>query len=67
MYIVINNLYGINDGSKSYYRKQGAGCFDFVNRKQFASDLTAQECEEIKKYEEWYCKQYKASHMTIEE
>lgn len=67
MKIVIHNLYGFNDGSKAYFRKQGAWGFDFVNKKEYASDLTEQECAEIKEYADWYCIQYRASYMTVEE
>lgn len=65
-YIYIENLYGINDGQKAYYRKQGASCFDFVNSKEYASDLTEEEAEEIMFYADWYKNQYKASAMGIE-
>ena len=43
MKVFIKNLYGIQDGKKAYYRKQGIGCFDFVNSIKFASDLTKEE------------------------
>lgn len=66
MYIAINNLYGIKDGRKAYFRKQGVGCFDFVNSKEYATDLTEDECRRIKKSEIWYCLQFNASHMTVE-
>ena len=65
-YIYIENLYGINDGRKAYYRKQGIGCFDFVNSKEYASALTEEETEEIMSYADWYKNQYKASAMGIE-
>lgn len=67
MYIAIHNLYGIKDGRKAYYRKQGDCGFDFVNDKKFASDLTADECAAIKMEEDWFCKQFNASHMTVED
>lgn len=67
MKVFIKNLYGINDGRKAYYRKQGIGCFDFVNQKEFASDLTVDEAEQIMNHADWYKKQYNASEMTIEE
>ena len=66
-YIYIENLYGINDGRKAYYRKQGVGCFDFVNSKEYASALTKEETEEIMSYADWYKNQYKASAMGIEQ
>ena len=64
MYIVIHNLYGLKDGRKAYYRKLGDR-FDFVPDKQFATDLTRQECEKIISHKDWYCKQYNASDMTV--
>ena len=64
MYIVIHNLYGLKDGRKAYYRKLGDR-FDFVPDKQFATDLTRQECEKIISNKDWYCKQYNASDMTV--
>lgn len=66
MFIVMHNLYGIDDGSKAYYRKRGTGCFDFVGRKDFASELTKEEAADVMREHEWYCKQYGASHMTAE-
>ena len=65
MYIVIHNLYGLNDGRKAYFRKLG-DCFDFVSDKKFASDLTQQECEKIISQKDWYCEQYNASDMTVQ-
>lgn len=67
MKVFIKNLYGINDGSKAYYRKQGIGCFDFVNRKEYAYDLTEDEADKIMNHAEYYKKQYSASEMAIEE
>lgn len=66
MIIAIHNLYHVASGDKAYYRKQGIYCFDFVNDIKHASDLTQEECEHIMKSSEWYCKQYGASHMTME-
>ena len=70
MYIVIHNLYrkllGREDGSKAYFRKLG-DCFDFVNKKEFASDLSKEECDKIKDHDNWYCQAYDASHMSIEQ
>lgn len=67
MKVYIKNLYGINDGRKAYYRKQGIGCFDFVNSKEFASDLTEEEANKVLAYGEWYKNQYKASEIGIEQ
>ena len=65
MKVFIENLYGINDGKKAYYRKLGL-CFDFVNSAQYASDLTESEVEKIMQHAEWYKAQYNASGMGIE-
>ena len=65
MYIAITNLYGIKDGSKSYFRKLG-DCFDFVWKKEFATPLSLEECKNILKDYQWYCKQYNAETMLIE-
>ena len=67
MKVFIKNLYGINDGRKSYYRKQGIGCFDFVSKKEVSSELTETEADEIMCHADWYKKQYDANEMGIEE
>lgn len=64
MLCVLHNLYGM-DGRKAYFRKIG-DCFDFVNRKEFASFLTWEEAKRVLQYKEWYCKQYGASYMDVE-
>lgn len=65
-FIYIENLYGINDGRRAYYRRGGEGFFDFVNSKEYASDLTKEEAAEIMSYADWYKKQYEANAMGIE-
>lgn len=67
MKIVLHNLYGLKNDHKSYFRKRGDGCFDFTGVEEKASELTKEECEKIKQSEDWYCKMYGASHMTIED
>lgn len=67
MKVYLKNLYGIKNGSKSYYRKQGKYCFDFCCKKEDASDLTKEEALRILDYADWYKKQYNASVMGIEE
>ena len=67
MKVYIKNLYGINDGRKAYYRKQGIGCFDFVNQKKFASDLTAEEVAKILAHSDFYTKMYGADIIETEE
>ena len=64
--VFLKNLYGINNGSKAYFRKQGDGCFDFVWEKQFASELTADEVENIMSHKDWYMKQHNANEMLAE-
>ena len=63
--VAIVNLYGIKDGSKSYFRKSG-DCFDFVWKREYASDLTIEECKTILKDYKWYLEQYNASDMVVE-
>lgn len=65
-YIYIENLYGINNGRKAYYRKQGDSCFDFVNSPEYASNLSYNECANIMAHSEWYKNQYGASTIGIE-
>mgnify|MGYP007000579286 FL=1 len=65
-YVYIKCLYGLNNDRKAYYRKQGTGCFDFASSKEYASELTSKEAEDIMAYEDWYKKQYGASEMGIE-
>ena len=64
MYIKMIGLYGM-ENSKAYYRKIGDGCFDFVNDKKFASDITREEAEKIMENQDWYLKQYKAEFMVM--
>ena len=64
MYIKIIGLYGIPD-HKAWFRKLG-DCFDFVNRKEFASNLTREETETVMAYSDWYCNQYDAEMMVRE-
>ena len=66
MKIFIKNLYGIQDDKKAFYRKQGIGCFDFVNSIEFASDLTKEEVKNILNHSEWYLNQYNADKMGVE-
>lgn len=66
MKIFIKNLYGLNDGKKAYYRKLGL-CFDFVNKEEFASDLTEDEVKRVLDHGEWYMKQYNASEIGVQE
>lgn len=67
MKVYLNNLYGINDGVKAYYRKQGIYCFDFVNDKKDASELTKEDTEKILAYSEFYKKQYNANEIGVED
>ena len=46
MIIKMMGLYGF-DNTKAYFRNIGDGCFDFVNNKKYASDLSREEAEEI--------------------
>ena len=50
----------------SYYRKQGQYCFDFVTRKDLATDLTEQECDRVVKNSDYYLKMFGAKKMFVE-
>lgn len=67
MYICLLNPYGVDNGEKIWYRKQGNYCFDFVSSKKFASPLTKDEVLNIMRYADWYKQQYNASAIRIEE
>lgn len=67
MKIAMHNLYEMKGTEPAWFRKVGLYCFDFTWKKEFASDLTEEEALKIIKDAEWYCKQYRASHMTIED
>lgn len=58
-------LYGLPNQT-AYYRKQGDGCFDFVNDKKYASELTISEAVKIIFVSDWYCKGYNAEKMRLE-
>ena len=66
MKVYIQNLYGIKDEGKAYFRKQGLGCFDFVNSTKYATDLTQEEVDRILSHADFYKKQYNADTMGIE-
>ena len=65
MKIAIENLYGVKDGRRAYYRKLGL-CYDFVNDKAFSSELTESEALNVLKHKDAYLKQYGAERMVIE-
>lgn len=65
MKVFIQNLYGIKDGRKAYYRKSGDG-FDFVSDPKFATDLTQAEVNTILKHSDWYKNQFNADTIDIE-
>ena len=64
MIIKIIGLYGL-DNTKAYFRKSGDGCFDFVNNKKYASNLSSEEAEEVMKHKDWYLNNYEADIMLI--
>ena len=64
MYIKMVGLYGM-ENHKAYFREIGDGCFDFVNDKKFASDITREEAEKIMESQDWYLKQYNAEFMFM--
>ena len=51
---------------KAYYRKQGLYCFDFVTKKDLATDLTQQECDNIIKNSNYYLDMFGAKKMYVE-
>ena len=64
MYVKMTGLYG-GMNYDAWFRKLG-DCFDFVNKREFATDLTAEECGKVLDHADWYCKQYNAQKMMIE-
>ena len=66
MYVCLLNPYGIDNGIKIWYRKQGNGCFDFVSSKKFALPLTKDDVLNIMRYADWYKQQYNASAIRLE-
>lgn len=64
MYIKMIGLYGF-ETQKAWFRKLGDG-FDFVNHKEFASDLTAEEASRVMEHSDWYCDQYQAEVLIVE-
>lgn len=67
MTVYIKNLYGIKEDCKAYYRKNGECCFEFVNQKKFASDLTVEEVAGILANRDYYTKMYGADTIGTEE
>ena len=64
MIIKMMGLYGFDD-TKAYFREIGDGCFDFVNNKKYASDLSREEAEKVMKHKDWYLNNYKADIIFI--
>ena len=64
MIIKMVGLYGFDD-TKAYFREIGDGCFDFVNNKKHASDLSREKVEEVMKYKDWYLNQYNAEFIFV--
>ena len=65
MYVRLDGMYGGMDHS-AYYRKQGSCCFDLVNDKRYASDLTEEEVSRVMEHAEWHKKQYDAQEVVVE-
>lgn len=69
MFVRMVNLYNKTwniQGHDAWYRKLG-DCFDFVNRKEFASDLTEEEARRVMEHADWFCNQYGAEKIIVEE
>lgn len=59
-------IYG-KTGGTSYYRKQGKYCYDLVWNKEYASDLTMEECAQITANADAICKLYGADELSVVE
>lgn len=64
MFVKMSGLYGLND-SDAWYQKVGDGCFQFVNDRKFASDMSEPECRNVLEHGEWSMNQYNASVISI--
>lgn len=64
MIIKMIGLYHM-DGQKAYFRKIGDGCFDFVSRIEYASQLTKNEVENVMGHKDWYLDQYNAEMLVV--
>lgn len=53
-------------GQTAYYRKLGEYCFDFVTRKEYATDLSEKNTEHVLAHADWYGKQYHATSVEVE-
>lgn len=67
MKVYIKNLYGIKEGRKSYFKRWGTYCYQFVLKKELASDLTSEEIADLMRQKEAYLKLYNADSMGIED
>lgn len=67
MKLYIKNLYGIKNDRKAYYRKVGDYCFEFVSKKEGASDLTAEEIVKVMEHSDFYTRMYGANIIGTEE
>ena len=63
MIIKMMGLYGFDD-TKAYFRKIG-DCFDFVNNKKYASNLSSEEAEKVMEHKDWYLNNYNANIMFV--
>lgn len=63
MYIKMSGLYGLDHNA--WYQKVGDGCFQFVNDKRFASDMSETECQKVLEHGEFYLNGYNADMISI--
>ena len=64
MFVRMLGLYGGKD-DEAWYRKLG-DCFDFVSNKEFATDISEDECKNVIAHKDFYLKQFDASKMIME-
>jgi len=64
MKIKMNGLYG-RDTINAWYQEVGTGCFQFVPTKDFASELTQEEADNVMEHADYYLKLYNAASMQI--
>lgn len=64
MYLKLVGLYGLDD-CVAWFRQLGL-CYDFVNDKKYASELTPEYAERIISSKDYYIKQYNAKDLVID-
>lgn len=65
MKIYLENIYGIKDGTRVWYREH-LGTFSFASDKNLATEVPSGRVEDILKHKDWYLKQFNAESMGAE-